>query len=73
MLNRWSPEVMVFGVAAFLLIGSVSAAAADRCERHVRKAEMQLQQAVLRHGEHSRQAEKNAEIWNRCARPAIGD
>jgi hypothetical protein len=32
--------------------------AADRCEHRVRKAEMQLQQAVQRHGEHSRQAEK---------------
>lgn len=58
MLNRWSRGVMVLGVAALLLIGSVSAVAADRCEHRVRKAEMQLQQAVQRHGEHSRQAEK---------------
>jgi 3-hydroxyacyl-CoA dehydrogenase len=58
MLNRWSRGVIGLGVAALLLIGSVSAVAADRCERRVHKAEMQLHQAVQRHGEHSRQAEK---------------
>jgi hypothetical protein len=58
MLNRWSREVTVLGVAALLLIGNVSAVAADRCEQRVRKAEMQLQQAAQRHGQHSRQVEK---------------
>lgn len=29
----------------------------DRCERQVRKAEVNLQNAIRRHGEHSRQAE----------------
>jgi hypothetical protein len=58
MRNRWSRGVTVLGVAALLSMGSVSAVAADRCERRVRKAEMQLQQAVQRHGEHSRQAQK---------------
>ena len=58
MLNRWSRGVTVLGVATLLLLGSVGAVAADRCERRVRKAEMQLQQAVQRHGEHSRQVEK---------------
>jgi hypothetical protein len=30
----------------------------DRCERQVRKAELNLEKAVRRHGEHSRQAEQ---------------
>ena len=58
MLNRWFRGVMVLGVAALLVMGNVSATAADRCQRGVRKAEMPLQQAVQRHGEHSRQAGK---------------
>lgn len=58
MLNPWFRGVTMLGVAALLLIGNVSAVAADRCEQRVRKAEMQQQQAVQRHGQHSRQVEK---------------
>jgi ABC-type lipoprotein release transport system permease subunit len=57
MPNRLSHKFTLLGVAALLTMGSISAAAADRCEQRVRKAEMQLQQAEQRHGEHSRQAE----------------
>ena len=57
MLNRLFHKGTLLGFAALLLLGSVSAAA-DRCERRVRNAEMHLQQAVQRHGPQSRQAEK---------------
>ncbi|HEY6307198.1 MAG TPA: hypothetical protein VI488_12155 [Candidatus Angelobacter sp.] len=41
-----------------------------RCERRIRQAEANLQRAIARHGEHSRQAERRrrelAEIRARC-------
>ena len=58
MHNRLFHKATLFGFAALLLAGSVTAAAEDRCGRRIRTAEMHLQQAVQRHGEHSRQAEK---------------
>ena len=58
MLNRLFQKGTLLGFAALLLLGSVTAAAEDRCERRLRNAEMHLQQAVQRHGPHSRQAEK---------------
>jgi len=44
--------------AGLLLATSVNTFAAERCEKRVRNAEMQLDRAVQRHGAHSRQAEK---------------
>lgn len=49
--------LIVFGFAA----GAVTARAVDRddrCEKQVRKAEQNLDKAVRKHGEHSRQAEQ---------------
>jgi len=57
MLNRLFRNAGWLGFSALLLFGSITASAQDRCERRVRKAEIQLQQAVQRHGERSRQAE----------------
>lgn len=49
-------------MAAFFLTGSVVPVHAvdrdDKCERNIRKAENNLQNAIRKHGEHSRQAEK---------------
>jgi hypothetical protein len=59
--------------ASMLLGGSVIVQAQGRpyhCERRIRQAEINLQRAIERHGEHSRQAEKRrrelAEIRARC-------
>lgn len=57
MFNRLVRNASLVGFSALLLFGSVTASAEDRCERRIRNAEAQLQQAVRRHGEHSRQAE----------------
>jgi hypothetical protein len=43
--------------AVLLSMGSLSAFAGNHCEKRIRKAEMNLQQAVRRHGARSRQAE----------------
>jgi hypothetical protein len=49
-------------LAAFFLLGSAVPTRAldrdDKCERQVHKAEANLQKAIRRHGEHSRQAEQ---------------
>jgi hypothetical protein len=41
-----------------------------RCERRIRRAEVNLQRAIARHGEHSRQAERRRreleEVRARC-------
>jgi hypothetical protein len=58
MFNCWSRRTTVGALSAMLLLGSLSAAAENRCEARVRKAEHNLEQAVRQHGEHSRQAEK---------------
>ena len=58
MLNRLFHKRTLLGLAALFLSGSLSAAAENRCEQRIRNAEMHLQQAVQRHGPHSRQAEK---------------
>lgn len=68
MLNRLQ-RIALFGVVGFVLLGSMTASAAN-CERRVRNAEMQLQRAVARHGVNSRQAEKKRrhleELRARC-------
>lgn len=40
------------------VIPTTQAAAEDRCERRIHEAEAKLQDAIAKHGEHSRQAEK---------------
>jgi hypothetical protein len=49
-------------LAAIFLAGSAVPSKAldrdDKCEQRIHKAETNLQKAVQRHGEHSRQAEK---------------
>lgn len=56
MVNQ-SLRKVLFVFSALLLCGCVTASAED-CGRRVHRAEMQLQQAVQRHGAHSRQAEQ---------------
>ena len=56
MLSRLFRNAGLLGFSAMLFFGSTTASAEERCERRVRRAEIQLQQAVQRHGEHSRQA-----------------
>ncbi len=54
--------IIVALMAGFFLTGSVVPVHAvdrdDKCEHNIRKAEGNLQNAIRRHGEHSRQAEK---------------
>ncbi|HZU31310.1 MAG TPA: hypothetical protein VFB79_09355 [Candidatus Angelobacter sp.] len=46
-------------VLGMFLVGIVPAQALDRhCDDRIRKAEFNLREAVRKHGEHSRQAEK---------------
>jgi hypothetical protein len=51
-------------IAGMILTGmlgaamSTTAVAEDRCERRIHEAEAKLQDAIAKHGEHSRQAEK---------------
>jgi uncharacterized membrane protein YccC len=49
-------------LAAFFVFGSAVPSRAvdrdDKCERRVHQAEENLQKAIRRHGEHSRQAEQ---------------
>lgn len=61
--------------AAFLMLTAVPMQAVDRddkCEHKVHKAEMSLQKAISKHGEHSRQADKRRhqleETRERCGR-----
>jgi hypothetical protein len=57
-----SKGMVVALMAAFFLTGSVVPVHAvdrdDKCERNIRRAESNLHNAVRKHGEHSRQAEK---------------
>lgn len=58
MVNRLLRFGSMSCLSLLLVAGSTSAFAANRCEKRIHKAEMNLQKAVQRHGEHSRQAEK---------------
>lgn len=56
---------LLFGALAVSLLGGLAIPARadrddhhERCERDVRKAERNLDNAIHKHGEHSRQAEK---------------
>jgi uncharacterized membrane protein YraQ (UPF0718 family) len=54
-------RVVIAGLILSGLMGAViptQAFAEDRCERRIHEAEAKLRDAVARHGEHSRQAEK---------------
>jgi hypothetical protein len=60
-------------LGASLLAGAATPARADRadkCRRDIRKAEENLEKAVRKHGEHSRQAEQRRrqleEVRRRC-------
>jgi len=48
-------------IGAFLLVGSAAPMFArnheGKCEKRIRKAELKLEKAIRKHGEHSRQAE----------------
>lgn len=56
MLGRFQ-KVSLLTVVGLLLLGSITASAANNCEQRIRKAEMQVERAVARHGSNSRQAE----------------
>lgn len=63
--RHWEIEMtrkfMAVLIGAFLLLGSAAPVLArdrdDRCEHRIRKAELNLQKAIRKHGDHSRQAE----------------
>lgn len=62
-------------VAFFLFGGALPTRALDRddkCERRIHRAEENLERAIRRHGEHSRQAEQRRhqleEVRERCHR-----
>ncbi len=68
---------LLFGALAFSVLGGMAIPAHadrddhhERCERDVHKAERNLENAVRKHGEHSRQAEKRRheleEVRERC-------
>lgn len=71
MLTRSFRTFSLLTLSSLLLVGSVTASAENRCEKRIRNAEHNLQQAVARHGEHSRQAEqkrRQLEDARRCHR-----
>lgn len=57
MSNRLRKFVLLSCAGLFVTM-SANSFAAERCEKRVHNAEMQLNRAVERHGPHSRQAEK---------------
>lgn len=54
------PGILAAILAACFVLGSTAPSQAfdERCERRVHQAEVNLQKAIRRHGEHSRQAEQ---------------
>lgn len=64
LLKKMFGKTVGFGLLAVLLVGGAAIPARadrddghERCQRAVHKAEQNLEKAVRRHGEHSRQAE----------------
>jgi hypothetical protein len=61
-MMRGKYGVLAAILAALFLFGSAAPVQAfdrdDKCERRIHKAEENLQKAIRRHGEHSRQAEQ---------------
>jgi hypothetical protein len=58
MFNSMFRRIGVLAFSGLLFFGTVSASAQNGCMRRIQRAQMQLQQAVQRHGVNSRQAEK---------------
>ena len=59
--NHWFRRIGLAALLGALLLGVVPAQARDRddrCAQRIRKAESQFDNAVRKHGRHSRQAEK---------------
>jgi len=54
--RKWS--ALVLGVAMLATSAGVVQARAESCEERVHKAERKLDDAIHKHGEHSRQAEQ---------------
>ncbi len=73
-VNKMFSKAMTCAMlGASLLVGVATPARADRddkCRRDIQKAEENLDKAVRKHGEHSRQAEKRRqqleEVRERC-------
>lgn len=57
---------MVLGAATFFATAPASQAAdaRERCQHHIQKAELKLDEAIHRHGERSRQAEERRRQLN---------
>ena len=79
MLHKFRKTGMAALLGASLLVGGAVSVEAQsryqadrhyRCEQRIRRAEANLQRAIQRHGEHSRQAERRRreleEIRARC-------
>lgn len=66
MLKQTFRKATLAGLSTLLLFGTLTATAQDKCERRIRKAEANLQQAIRRHGEHSRQAENKRRALERA-------
>jgi hypothetical protein len=60
MLKKSRMVIAALMIAGFFgsVIPTTQAFAESRCERRIHEAEAKLQDAIARHGEHSRQAEK---------------
>ena len=60
MLKKTRILVAALMIAGFAgaIVPNVKAVAEDRCERRIHEAEAKLQDAIAKHGEHSKQAEK---------------
>lgn len=66
--------IRILCVALLTIVGlvgsSLPARAEDKCDRDIHKAEDKLRDAIERHGEHSKQAEKRRheldEVRHRC-------
>lgn len=70
-MNRIIRILCVALLAIAGLVGSsLPARAEDKCDRDIHKAEQKLQEAVDKHGEHSKQAEKRRheleDVRHRC-------
>ena len=67
-------KIRILCVALLTMVGlvgsSLPARADDKCERDIHKAEDKLRDAIEKHGEHSRQAEKRRheleDVRHRC-------
>ena len=55
-VRKWS--ALALGAALLFSTAGVVQASAERCDERIHKAEHKLAEAVRKHGEHSKQAEK---------------